>query len=198
MKSPRNPHSLFIAALVFVLLLTGCEAHMPIESAKEANYNRMPRSIFMIYPQGPRTKTYGASFDQRLKQYVSSCGIAYGSDYDAKASDILKNPTLNDAQTTLALASQYDWALEIAVSKDHYAQATYYGAPTGTPSHTGVTYNYTLTDMAGKRKVWRANIFTDMKTGWFGEEPDFGRRVALALIKAMRTDGLLTSCPDVH
>jgi len=184
-------------ALTLMSLLAGCEKQLPVQSAKEANYNVMPKSIFMIYPQGPRTKSYGPDFEQTLKQYVTNCGIKYGSDYETKASDTLKVPNLFEMRATMATASKYDWALEIGVYKDHYEQATYYGSPIGTPSHTGVTYNYTLMDMAEKEKVWRANIFTDLKTGILAEENNFGKRVALALIKAMRADGLLTSCPDI-
>ena len=197
MKHSNELCLLIVCVLALASLLTGCEMHLPVQSAKEANYDRMPKSIFMIYPQGLRTESYGATFDESLRQYVTNCGITYDSDYKTKVSDTLKVPNLNDAKVTMATASKYDWALEITVSKDHYEQATYYGAPIGIPSHTGVTNNYTLMDMAGERKVWRANIFTDLKTGWFGKEPDFGKRAAQALIKAMRADGLLSSCPDL-
>lgn len=197
------PHSLrsTLALCILSLLCVGCVHDVEKEaSVKTENYNKTPKSIFVIFPAGPRASQIGKDFDETFGQFATNCKIVYGSDYEDKIKKQMEAPKPSQGDTSAITATTYDWALEIMAYKDNYLWATIYGAPVGTPAHQSVTYNFTVTDMEQKAKVWRANLTSRFPaTGYIAEMMGrnfiYGQVVAKGVIDALHEDGLLTSCP---
>lgn len=195
----------FRSVLMVGLLLpfVGCIHYTEKESSVKAdNYDKMPKSIFVIYPPGPRATQMGKEFDQTFGEFATNCQITYGSDYEEAIKKPAVSPPDLKPNTSMIAAQKYDWALEIMPYKDNYIQTTMYGSPVGVPSHTSVTYNYTIMDMATKAKVWRANIASNLPhDDWIYRNIynsyKHGDVSAKAVIDALRKDGLLTSCPII-
>jgi len=181
-------------AMLFLLpICVGCTPGKNIDSIKAENYSKVPKSILVLYPPIPDVLRLDG-FDQVFQKFANQCNIDFHSDYDKQK---IKITAVGDGMIS---SIKPDWILQIAPNGNQQTTVTLNGSPISNPHVTGYIYNFTLIDSVEKKEVWRADIAVSLHrelfTDWMRDNNAFGQDTAMATINAMRTVGLLTSCPE--
>jgi len=195
-----------LAVLAF-LMCQACSASTSIKSVKAPDYANNTKKLFVSVHGGLGNLITGDAFDATFSSYIQSCGITFQSSHDAHRQlkwnniPVIMLPPAEQEQTyekaDAVLIHQYapDTILDVKSTGYTTQTLTRYGVPVSAPTLSDTKYDVILTDAASGKKVWRAQVDLALHRS---DSKEAGETLAKDILKKMKQDGLLLSCPAVE
>jgi hypothetical protein len=186
---------------IALCLIAGC-ARTNVEANKDASYTREPQRLMVVESMGSplddQNPNQTQSFQDRLSHHIDECHIL--ASYAIAPADIASPYATPDTPYVKAWLAKRDAAIAafapdtiLGIAATQYTRVTvqqYNGGSHG--NITEIHYQLTLTDVATRKAVWKAQV--TLNHG-MGDGSDLGETLADGIAAKLIQDGIFQHCP---